>query len=521
VEAAAAGRRSAAGSPASLHVHDLVEEHSPGTLAIRWQSESEYTPVLRFGIDVPDRHVPVDHDPDGYRAVISGLVPGGSYVYRIGGWPGGPAEPCRFAAQAPGAGSPHRVRSHFLGLAAGLAVREPNFGDRRPARSLWIREAATLRSGTVADGRCYLLDATHIVAADLDLGHDLWAHPMSGQPGPGREMPRPVAIGSLVVVADARGPLGLDAASGQPRWRDPIAGVRWLGSAGGEVYAYAHEGAGRLYRIQATDGRIVSVIGVGRLARRVAVDLDHALFYWDRTSRDEEARSMGPGGEGVGEGAGAPAPGVRPPPPQFPGAGLGEAPDATGGLVVGRLRWDISGDSLLKVTDRLRGAGGWEKPFARDQAPVLPPVLAGGRVLLAFPDRLVALAARDGRELAQRAVAAAPTALLAGGGGSILLATGGDAPAVEVLSPALAVRRSFKLPSPVRRGAWSGDLVALADPDGLTLLDLSTGQWWAISGVTRATALELSGAGHLVAFTRRTLGDPATPDGRVLALGLR
>ncbi|MBI4860463.1 MAG: PQQ-binding-like beta-propeller repeat protein [Candidatus Riflebacteria bacterium] len=465
--------------PASLFVHDLSIDLEPGRATLSWQGFKPYSPTFRFGRELADQPVPVARAGEGYRVELTGLIPGATYSYSIGGWQGATSETSRFMALPPDTPVPYGLRTRLPALAADMKVLETNFGERRGARMLWTRDGPLAMGGATGEGRAVLQDGSHLHSLDLDQGDCLWTHPARGAPG----LARPLPLGDRVVAADQAGLFALDLASGQPRWHDPIAPVRILESFGNEIYAVSADKKVTLYRILAEDGRIVAVAGLTGLPRLVALEQDHALLYFDRTSRETEATLAG---SWAGEGSGA----------EIVEASL---------MVLGRLRGDRRWDRILTGTQRL---------------PALPVVLRGC-VLVPFADRIVGLSLKEGRELSSRRVPAPPTCLLPLGDGTLLAMLGGAEPVAMHLGADLTLRSSWRLVEPVERGVVAGRLAALAGADGLTFLDLASGQRWGVSGVPRALDLHLAEAGHLLVFSRGEQNLGQKPADHVLALGVR
>jgi hypothetical protein len=343
-----------------------------------------------------------------------------------------------------------------------------------------MREGRIVPGGSIADGRVFLQDSSHLQAIGIDTGEVLWTHPLPAN----WFLPPPFTVGDLVVAADPDSVVGFDGGSGRPLWKAPIARARWFGACGDDLYVHGHDQRSIIHRLQAADGRLVALMPAPGLPRTIGLDGEELVLVRDRASRLEEARL---GGRNAGEGDG------------------GE-------------RLDGPGDATLTVWSRWRGERRWDRVFSGRDALLLPPVTAGGRLVLVQSGRVTSFGL-DGRACAGRPLTEPATCLLAAGD-RVLLATGGLNPRVELLGPTLELLRWWGLPEPALHGAATPQLVALAGLEGVYFLDLATGQRWGLSGLAHVGALALDRSGHVVAFRRSGSSAADTASDWVIGLGL-
>lgn len=446
--------------PSILHVHDVSLEFTSATTAVlAWEADRKHVPVFRFGRDVAVKELAVTAGHGRYSVELPPLEPSATYTFRISGWAGGGAHVGRFTAPPPGGPAPSRQRLHLLDLPGGGTLVAPTFGASHFARPLWTRDSVDAELA-LAGGLAFLHDGRHLYAIDATDGSVRWTHPVVHT----SPVPRPITVAGAVIVTSPEGPLALDQETGRPRWRLPLPGVNALYVRGDEVYAHMPGPPARLHRVQAQDGRLISILPMPDVPHRIELAENHVLVIIDE-----------------------------------PG--------------------DARGEMLVRAVDRLRGETRWEKLFYGDELPVLAPVTSGDRLIVAHKDRVSLLAMSTGASeqswpLPAPALVIAPTP-----DGGVLVCTGGPVPRAHLLDAQAKLGRSWTLPTAPLSAAIAGQRAVLSDGDGVQILELTAGPRWGISGWVPARRVALDTEGHLLAQL------PADPEAslpeRVFALGLR
>lgn len=412
--------------PSILHVHGVTVDLGTAP-TVSWDSDRKHTPVFRFGRDLAEKELPV-RDENGRHAVsLPELEPGATYCYRISGWRGGGALEGRFVAPPPGNPAPVSMRTQLLDLPDGGTVAAPTFGAQHVARPLWARRSIPTEVALARD-TAILHDGRHVYGLDATSGAVRWTHP-APRPAP---YPPLVVDGAVVVLAD-EGPLALEIESGRPRWRLPLSDVASVWTTGDEVYVHQPGPPARLHRVQAADGRLVSILPLPEVSHRVQVSGEHVLVQIDE-----------------------------------PG--------------------DSRGELLIRAQERLRGGQRWEKLLFGDALPVLPPITHAGRLYLALKARIEQRDLATGEITGSWDLPAPALAVLPWDGGAVVC-TGGPVPKAHLLDAQAQLKRSWTLPSPVSGGTIAGERAALVDSDGVQILELTAGPRWAIGGWSGVTGV--------------------------------
>jgi hypothetical protein len=433
-------------APPGLFIHDLRVDLAGTGATLAWSGQRAYEPTFRHGRDGPDAEAPVERVEVGagesrsFRVKLANLLPGVTYTYRIGGFPGGP-QVGRFTTLPPGDPHPVTLRANLLDLPAGASAVAASFGRDRRARPLWMRSAGAGTGAVAAPGRIVLHDGRHLQVLDLPDARPLWAHPVPAGAC------APIVVDGLAIAATPHAVHAFDLETGRPRFKLPLPHVRALVEAAGELHVQVAGESPRLFRVLVPEGQVVSVIPLPIGLRELVVCDTHVVLA------------------------------------------LEESPN--------------SRDVLVRTLDRLRGERRWERLLAYPDVPALPLFAHAGRLVLAFASRVEARSLEGGEVSAKRTLDAPPVLALPLRDGGALVATAGPAGAfAHHLDAALAPRRVWRLPAPPHSGAVTRDRAALVDPHGVQLLELAEGPCWGVTGLPPLTAVHLTEDGCLVAGWR-------------------